>query len=201
MLRTTNRRRVATAFAAALTGALLLTACATGQDAATSKEHASVNGGSGDVGQISIRDTGVAGPSSVAGYEVGSSAMIVGFVVNNDPTAADQITGVTSPVASSVLIATAASAASATDTPNTSTSDAPTGGVVDVPAGSLVRLGGSTGAVIELQNLTTALIPGQSFSVTFTFKNAGKLTLAIPVQQVADSTGGQTADISPPADN
>lgn len=63
---------------------------------------------------------------------------------------------------------------------NDSASPASTG-TLDIPAGKLVRIGGSGGAVIRLVGLAKPLQGASQISITFTFKNAGRVTVTIAV--------------------
>lgn len=216
-VRTTYRRRVATGFAVALTGALVLTGCAAGQRAQTANEHSVVDGGTADVGQIGIRNAGLAAPAAVAGYQAGEGASLVAAIVNNG-TSADVLVSVTSAAATSVQMGTAAPAAttgppspsapssgsaSTSGSASSSASASPSPGAtpqsqpIPLPARTLVQIGGEHASTVELAGLKAGLVPGQSVAVTFTFRDAGAVTVQLPVKLIQDSTGGETIDVAP----
>jgi copper(I)-binding protein len=103
----TSRRRVLTRFAPAVAGlgvAVLLVGCGAGQITQTDTQQSAVNGGSGQVGQIAIRDAELQFPDNAQGvYAPGSNATLIVTIANTgiDP---DQLIAVSSPAASSVTI-------------------------------------------------------------------------------------------------
>jgi copper(I)-binding protein len=235
-----TRRRATTGLALALTAALALSGCAAGQRAQTSSQHSTVDGSSADVGQISLRNAGLAAPITVAGYRTGQTAQLQVDIVNNGD-ANDTLTSVTTSAAKSVAVSSTppittldttsdssdssspSSTPSDTSVPSTGNSStaatpsdsaagsssaessdsassspaAPASQPLTIPANTLVRVGTGKGASITLDELSGGLIAGQTIMVTFTFQNAGTVTLPLSVKLMADSTGGQTVDIEP----
>jgi copper(I)-binding protein len=101
------RRRVLTRFAPAVAGlgiAVLLVGCGAGQITQTDTQQSAVNGGSGQVGAIAIRNAELQWPDNPQGvYAPGSSATLIVTIANTgiDP---DELVAVSSPAASSVTI-------------------------------------------------------------------------------------------------
>lgn len=102
-----GRRRVLTRFAPAVAGlgiAVLLVGCGAGQITQTDTQQSGVNGGSGSVGKIAIRNAELQWPDNPQGvFAPGSSATLIVTIANTgiDP---DELVGVSSPAASSVTI-------------------------------------------------------------------------------------------------
>ncbi|HEX4226974.1 MAG TPA: hypothetical protein VHZ97_31715 [Pseudonocardiaceae bacterium] len=103
----TSRRRVLTRFAPAVAGlgvAVLLVGCGAGQITQTDTQQSAVNGGSGQVGQIAIRDAELQFPDNAQDvYAPGSNATLIVTIANNGINP-DQLIAVSSPAASSVTI-------------------------------------------------------------------------------------------------
>lgn len=102
-----GRRRVLTRFAPAVAGlgiAVLLVGCGAGQITQTDTQQSGVNGGSGQVGAIAVRNAELQWPDNPQGvYAPGASATLIVTIANTgiDP---DELVGVSSPAASGVTI-------------------------------------------------------------------------------------------------
>jgi len=189
-IREQSRRLPLVALTLIASGALVLTGCAAGQRAQTAIETPAVDGVGASVGAIDIRNLSIAPPGGAA-Y---TSAQLQGAIINNAGTA-DELVSVTTSAAKSVGIFDSSAAAFAASTsPSTpastasssaASSAATTGstGTLAVPAGRLVSIGGGSAddPVIRLTGLTKPLQGASLISVTFTFKNAGSVTLQIAV--------------------
>src|SRR3981081_533144 len=95
-------RHAATGLTIALAATVLLSGCAAGQHAATVEEVPTADGVSADNGNIGIRDTAIAAPGS-GSYGVGKNAPLQLVIVNNGAKD-DQLTAVSSSLASLVLL-------------------------------------------------------------------------------------------------
>jgi copper(I)-binding protein len=102
-----SRRRVLTRFAPAVAGlgiAALLVGCGAGQITQTDTQQSGVNGGSGQVGAIAIRNAELQWPDNAQGvYAPGSNATLIVTIANTgiDP---DELVAVSSPAATSITI-------------------------------------------------------------------------------------------------
>ncbi|MGI8868404.1 MAG: copper chaperone PCu(A)C [Mycobacteriales bacterium] len=152
--RRSGRRAIVAATAAA---ASLVAGCATGQIAETAEIVPAVAGSSGTIGNIALRDVGVAPPPKQH-YARGESARLT-FTVVNSGTEADTLVRVSAALASSVTVG---------------------GGSIALPPGASVRVG-SGGAVVTLTGLRKELRSGESFDMTFAFRDAGATTISVPV--------------------
>jgi copper(I)-binding protein len=193
-------------------GATLLTAsCAAGQDAMTSVEVSVIDGANADVGDIALRVVLVQTPAD-GSYAVGTDAQIKAVLANNGQSD-DSLTGVTAPAFSAVTLygnGAIAGAESILDGDNATASPAPTafpagtGSVtaLDIKAGAALSIGQTNdGPAVLLRSLTAdgagddkGLFPGESVPVTFSFKNAGSVTVQVPVEL---SKTANTASIEP----
>ncbi|NUT51900.1 MAG: hypothetical protein HOV94_32100 [Saccharothrix sp.] len=93
--KSTAPRRLAVVAALAAGLGLVAAGCSAGQITQTDTQVAAVNGASGRVGDIAVRDAQFLFPVAHGSYEEGDDAPIV-VVIANDGTAADRLIGVTS---------------------------------------------------------------------------------------------------------
>ncbi|MGH3831470.1 MAG: copper chaperone PCu(A)C [Pseudonocardiaceae bacterium] len=154
--------------------ALALVGCGAGQIAQTDSDVAAVNGSSGNAGDarngIALRDVLIPHPPNQRGdYPAGSTVPVVLTIVNQAGSA-DELIGVSSPAASQALVV----------------------GTMLIPPGSTV----TSTAVPLAAEPTSPLVAGQLYialittqplhaglntPVTFQFRNAGKVTLSVPM--------------------
>jgi copper(I)-binding protein len=85
--------------------------------------------------------------------------------------------------------ASASSSSSATPSPSVS---------LQIPAGQALTLSVTDTQPVLLIKLTKALFPGTTVQVTFTFADAGSVTLTVPIQITEGATAGLT--VSPPSE-
>jgi copper(I)-binding protein len=187
-------KRVAAAVAglAGLVIVLVVAGCGAGQNTQTDSVQPSVNGALGQVGPLAIRDAQFAVPTKGV-YPAGGTAELRLTIVNTGATD-DELSEVTSPVAEDVEIngdrslparrallvgggggATSSSSVTVTSTRTTSSSARATSTSSAPPP---VELGKAT---IVLKGLNTALYSGKTYPVTFVFRNAGSVTIQLPI--------------------
>lgn len=203
-------RRIGIGLVAA-SAALITASCAAGQQAATAEAHPSMDGTTGQVGQIQLHAVAIKAPSGPCVLPGADAALTL--IVVNTGRKPDSLQSVTSPrFSSSAAVASAddlaayakvdagtgactdaSGAASApTTTPDTSSLPAGAGAQTIAPAQALQLgvydangndPGVPTEPIILLRGLQKGpLFPGESVPVTFTFANAGQVTLQVPVQ-------------------
>lgn len=156
-------RRPASALAAVVSAALL-TGCGTGLEARTYQETGRTDGVLADVGGrsgIAVRHLHIAAPATGEAHEAGSTAFVVGGLVNNGASG-DALTGASSTVAAAVSLLVDGS-------PTTQ---------VALPA----RGAAPQTWAIALSGLTRALAPATYVEVTLQFAKAGRVTLRVPVE-------------------
>ena len=160
--------------------ALALSGCAAGQIAQTADQVAAIDGANADAGEIGIRNVLLAEPTETNGYAAGTDARVL-LIVSNIGLNADTLTAVSSSVAESATIEGTAG-----------------GGTAEVPAQTLVDMSTEEGAQISLDGLTRDVFFGESIPVTFTFAQAGSMTVNVPVEIPTErSTDRPTVEILP----
>lgn len=213
-------KRVAAAVAglAGLVIVLVVAGCGAGQDTQTDSMHSSVNGAFGQVGPIAIRDARFAVPSRGV-YPAGSSAELVLTIVNTGTTD-DEIAEVTSPVADEVEIhgdralvarrsiqvgsptATAPSSSSSSSSSSVAATTAqPSGSSVSGSSTARPTSTSSTPPPVELgkatiilKALSVPLTSGKTYSVTFVFRNAGSVTIDLPIANPSNARPEATGE-------
>ncbi len=172
-----TKRRVLTRTAVAVLAAasLALAGCGAGQYAQSVNVQAAMLGANGQVGDLSTLNVRLA-PIEQEKYPAGSDARVL-LYLSNDGINPDTLTSVSSPAAQSVQI---------------------TGDPV-IPGQTLVDLSGDSGRQITLSGLVQDLYYGVSIPMTFSFANAGNLTINVPIENPPTrSTDRETIEILPP---
>lgn len=192
-----QKRRVFGASVVAVGAALALAGCGAGQIAQTSTMLPAVNGALAQAGTLVLRDAGLVNRNECEqAYATGSSAPLTLVIANNGP-ADDELVSVSSANAGSatiegqravvagskLLIGPATegesgqqpASSSAAPTSSSSASVSPSAG----PTGQPTRVGH---AEVVLQGIKTVVWPGQTIPVTFTFRDAGPVTVQLPIQ-------------------
>jgi copper(I)-binding protein len=180
---------------AVLCTAALSAGCAAGQHAATAQELPAIDAANGsNVGNLQLRALAIEAPATGTSYPKGSDAFLMLTIVNIGRSN-DTLTGVSTPAARgwaaypSTTAAAFEAAASTTAAAATTSSTAPTSSApgaqtkVVIPAQTAVAFSvPNTSRVLLLSNLTSTLYTATSVKITFTFANAGSVTIAVPVQ-------------------
>ena len=193
-----KRRRIGVGLAVVLT-VLLTGACAQGKQAQTAHESPAIDGVNSDLGPIALRNASIAPPSGSPSYAAGSAAEL-SLVIVNSGNADDNLISITTAAAASVsqfasasdaapaLSATEVASQSPAQSPSPSeSSSAPTASAVAfpvaIPAGQRVSFGiADTDKVLVISGLLNQLYPATQIPITFTFQNAGTLTVMVPVR-------------------
>jgi copper(I)-binding protein len=173
--------------------ALLTSACAAGQHAQTADEKPSLDSANASVGSIDLRGMAIEAPSgSTLYYPVGADMQLKIVIVNNAQTD-DQLTSITSPAirgwgayettadADAVLAAHAASSAPATGTPTSAPIPSAQKNVTIVGNGRVGYATPEAKGALLLLGATKSIYSATSIPLTFTFANAGQVTVQVPV--------------------
>jgi periplasmic copper chaperone A len=168
--------RVMVCCVCALTVALALIGCGAGQITQTDRQVAAVDGAFGNIGNaIALRNVYIPYPPNKDGtYPAGSTVPVIVTVINQGK-GPDELIGVSSPAASQAAVL------GTTQIPPGTTVISTTG--VAEPTSPLV--------VGELRVLLTTSQPlraGLNTPLTFQFRNAGKITLPVPMAPAPTST-------------
>jgi copper(I)-binding protein len=157
-------------------GALLLTpaaltACSAGQVSQTATQEQNL-GNTADVGPLALRGLQLAYPTGGV-YAAGTDARLIGTVASS-ATVDDTLVGIEGDGFTDVDVVDPAAPAAGAGAPGGQLS-------VDVPAGGALTMGTGQGPSVTLVGLSEELTVGQYLDVTFTFEEAGAVTVAVPV--------------------
>ncbi|MTD58747.1 hypothetical protein [Amycolatopsis pithecellobii] len=173
-----QKRRVLTPGVLGLGAALALAGCGAGQITQTDTMLPAVNGALATVGKISVRNAGIANTNSCQqAYPPGSNAPL-SVIITNDGSADDELASVTSPNAAGAAISGQKTLTARTSLVVGPANKAESGSASATPSGAKAEIGHAS---IELQGLKQVIWPGQLTSVTFVFRDAGPLTVQVPV--------------------
>jgi copper(I)-binding protein len=184
-----------------------LSACSAGQVTQTATQERDKVGALAAVGDITLRKANLEHPGD-GGYAAGDDAVLV-LAIANGSDEADTLTdisgegfdeavistsGAAAPSTSSVPGASTAPADPTTDadaaaTPPVATQTAPPAAAtteLEIPARSTVFIGEESGPTVTLSGLDEALTTGRYLELTFTFENAGEVTMLVPVANPAE---------------
>ena len=171
------KRRVITRTTAAVFAAasLTLAGCGAGQYAQSVNQQAAILGANATIGNMSTLNVRLA-PTEQQKYPAGSNPRVL-LSLSNDGINPDTLTSVSTPAAQSVQIS----------------------GDPVVPGQTLVDLSGDSGPKVTLNGLVQDVSYGVSIPMTFSFANAGSLTINVPIQNPPQrSTNRETLEILPP---
>ena len=181
-------RRVVTALALAAGAALTMSACSAGQITQTSTQVAAINGSNVDAGSLALRNVHVIYPNSEEySIEPGGTAQLGFTIVNLDPYVGDRLTGISTdfaasgtgarlevPPQSSVVAGVseenAALVEEVDESPRPDSTEETPSPAPDAVANN-----------VELVDLSEGVRPGLTIPVTFTFEEAGDITLSVPI--------------------
>lgn len=172
MLRCDSRRAARTRVGLAIGGLLVTSAlagCSAGQVSQVATQEPAVNGTSGNVGDISLRNVHIQAIQTGDSLEPGSDVALIFAASNASPDKSDRLVGISSDVGTVTLT-----------------------GDTAIPAHGALSIGEADGAdalgAIEDMNagaasvaLTKPVRNGLLYDFTFTFERAGQKTLGVPI--------------------
>nr|MDQ3763043.1 copper chaperone PCu(A)C [Actinomycetota bacterium] len=168
---------VAARIVACCAAALALVGCGAGQITQTDSQVAAVDGAFGDIGNsIALRNVLIPYPQNQQGtYPAGAAVPVLLTVINHGNTT-DELVAVTSPAASQGLVS--------------GTTQIPPGTTVISTTGSAEPTSPLVVGELRVVLITTQPLPtGLNTPVTFHFRNAGKVTLPVPMATPPDAAG------------
>ncbi|MGH3520003.1 MAG: copper chaperone PCu(A)C [Haloechinothrix sp.] len=164
--------------AAAVGVAIAVAGCGAGQVTQTGTHQPAVNGSHATVGTLSLNDVALAFPEGEDRYYAAGSDAPLTLNIANRGDQADELTEVTSPAAASVtvegdteIVARRAVSVLAEEAGAGSSAESEQIGV----------------ARIVLEGLKQDLRPGQTIMITLTFRDAGQVTLRVPIAAPDDA--------------
>ncbi|SDC44832.1 Protein of unknown function [Geodermatophilus telluris] len=196
-----NRAKSAAVMGALVIAPVVLGACSAGQVSQTGTQDRDKVGPQAQVEDVLLRQVLIAYPEE-GQYEEGDDAELIVTVVNTSnaddtltdiegegfsglqvagtgPTpspsspAGDQPTATPTPGSTGATPAAPPTAAAPTSASPTASSQLS----LDVPADTALYIGREDGATVTLQDLAEPLTPGQNLTLTFTFEQAGEITV------------------------
>jgi copper(I)-binding protein len=187
-----NRALRAATMGVLLLSPVVLSACSAGQVTQTASQERDKTGAQAQVGDISLRQVELLHPRG-GSYARGDDADLQVAIINSG-SQADTLVAVDGNGFGSAQIQGASSSSSASSSSASSSSSSSRASRIEIPAGSSVFVGGDE-LNVTLTNLDEPLTTGQYLEVTFTFENAGEVTVPVTVATPgASETRGQAFD-------
>ncbi|MGY1615133.1 copper chaperone PCu(A)C [Geodermatophilus sp. SYSU D00691] len=171
-----NRALRAATVGVLLVSPLALSACSAGQVNQTSSQLRDKVGPSAQIGEIELRAVELAHPNA-GSYSPGDDAELRMAIVN-DGDQEDTLTEISGTSFSRIRLTGSASGTGAPAPDGGTTTGAGDG--ITIPADSVVYLGENS-ETVTLVDLGEELLPSQTVELTFTFQEAGEVTLDVPV--------------------
>ena len=185
-----NRALRAATIGVLLLSPVVLSACSAGQVTQTATQERDKTGAQAQVGDISLRQVQLLNPRS-GSYEQGDDADLQVAIVNGG-SEADTLVSVEGEGFGSAEIE--GPSASSSSSPATGSSSSSSTDEIEIPAGDAVYVG-EDDYTITLTDLDEDITTGQYLEVTFTFENAGEVTLPVTVATPEESeTRGESFD-------
>lgn len=180
-----QKRRVLTSGVLGLGAALALAGCGAGQITQTDTMLPAVNGALATVGQISVRNAGIANTNSCEqAYAPGADAPLT-LAIANSGVKDDELVSVSSTNASGAtidgqqaIVAASSLVVRQSESSHDSTSAAPTSSSASPATGEQSQIGRAS---IVLTGIKQVIWPGQLTAVTFVFRDAGPVTVQLPI--------------------
>ncbi|SFK88332.1 copper chaperone PCu(A)C [Geodermatophilus ruber] len=169
-----NRALRAATMGVLLLSPMALTACSAGQASQTVAQNRDKVGAEAQAGDIVLRQVHLAYPDEER-YEAGDDAELI-MAISNRGDEDDTLVGIEGEGFDGVTVTEDAATAS----PVPGTTGAPSAGSsvdIPVPARGVVYIGPDGDYSVALTDLSEDLTPGQGLDLTFTFENAGEVTV------------------------
>ena len=154
---------------------LVLAGCGSGQAGSSNPDRAGIelDGVDGQVGQLRLLSVAVVSPGGRGSMHMSGDSAALLLTIANNGKAEDALTGTRADLAEQVVLLNGdASPVPRVDVP--------------VPPGSVAVLSEVTGPHLGLSGLREPLRSGVSIPVTFEFRDAGSVTLEVPVRTYTD---------------
>lgn len=179
--------------AACCATAVVTAGCGAGQLTQTDSQVAAIDGATADVGSIALRDVQLSYPEGMpTGYPAGADVPLQLTIVNQGNTA-EVLESVSTPMARQVLLQGASTipAERSVATPEEARTDVAPGdaghGAATAPVDASLSPLDFGEIRIMLVDLTGPLRPGLNAEITFVFRDAGPVTLPVPMAPPTDS--------------
>ena len=156
--------------ACGLAAAVALSGCGAGQVSQTATQEPAVNGTSGTVGPVSLRNIHLRAAQSTDYVQAGREAELLFVAVNGSPDVNDKLVSITSDIGTVSL-----------------------SGDTSLPANGVLVVGEPDGQIAPLESaekadaaeamvaLSKPITNGLTYNITFDFEKAGETTVAVPI--------------------
>jgi copper(I)-binding protein len=156
--------------ACGLAAAVALSGCGTGQVSQTATQEPAVNGTSGTVGPVSLRNIHLRAAQSTDYVQAGRESELLFVAVNGSPDVNDKLVSITSDIGTVSL-----------------------SGDTSLPANGVLVVGEPDGQIAPLESaekadaaeamvaLSKPITNGLTYNITFDFEKAGETTVAAPI--------------------
>lgn len=166
---------------------VVLSACSAGQVTQTAGQNRDKVGAMAEVGDLSLRAVRLAYPRG-GSYDSGDDAELLMSISNQGP-GADTLVDISGDGFGGYEVDDSTAAGSGTGGRGATE--------LDIPAGALVHVDGEE-VTVTLTDLDESLTTGQILEVTFTFENAGEVTIPVtPATPERDIPRGESFDFHP----
>lgn len=164
------------------TAMLTLAGCGAGQTAQTASQVAAVDGTNADLGALALRDVLIPYPEDHNGTYPSGSDVPVQLTLINQTTNTDTLVSLSTPAARQVLLE-----GTTTLLAGTSVSTVTDHGDPTTPTAAPVSPLDLGEVRVVLIDLVRPLRPGLNIELTFVFRNAGPVTLSVPMGPPSES--------------
>jgi hypothetical protein len=171
-------RAAALGVAASVVIAAAVTGCSAGQQSQTATQEPAVNGASGAVGTVALRDVRLRAQQTSANVKAGDTVDLLFVVANQSGVASDRLVSVTSDFGSVTL---------SPPRPEVPAAGALIVGKPETPAAEQLQALSNAGKATATVKLTKPISNGLTYSFVFTFERAGQAKIEVPI------TAGETA--------
>lgn len=156
--------------ACALAASVALSGCSAGQVSQMATQEPAVNGTSGNLGPISLRNVHLRAAQSTDYVQPGRDVELLFVAVNSSPDTNDKLVSITSDVGKVTL-----------------------SGDTSIPANGVLTVGEPDGQIAPLESaeradaaeaavtLSKQITNGLTYNFTFDFEKAGKITVTVPI--------------------
>ncbi|WNG87058.1 hypothetical protein C6A87_025245 [Mycobacterium sp. ITM-2016-00317] len=149
---------------------VVLSGCSAGQVSQTATQEPAVNGTSGNIGNIALRNVHLRAEQTTDYVQPGTEVELLFVAANNSPDVADKLVSITSDIGEVTL---------------TGGGDLPVNGslLVGAPDGQISALESvePTDAAEASVDLSKPITNGLTYDFTFTFEKAGQTTVPVPI--------------------
>jgi copper(I)-binding protein len=164
--------RIGAALAALIT-LLALAGCGSGQNGVNyNRARIGLDSVDGQVGQLRLLSVSIASPGGRGSFHIAGDDAALLLTITNGGDTADELIAATTEIAGEIVLRDGDAA--------------PDPVQVDVPPGGVAVLREVAGQHLELSGLQGRLRSGFSFPITFEFRDAGSVTLSVPVRTYDD---------------